>query len=103
MRRFNARLFAYVPGAAMSQLVRRRFRDLQHLAVRKVADVHGQDDDEHEGQILHVLTIFRASAGQVPIGSTIDTATPTLLMVASPSEAVNLHRVLGDWSETTAT
>ena len=43
-------------------------------------------------QVLHVLTVFRdifgASAGQVPTGSMINTATLTLRMVASPSEAV---------------
>ena len=51
-------------------------------------------------QVLHVLTVFRdifgASAGQVPTGSMINTATLTLWMVASPSEAENLRRMLRD-------
>ena len=41
-------------------------------------------------QVLHVLTVFRDifGASQVPTGSMINTATLTLRLVASPSEAV---------------
>ena len=40
--------------------------------------------------------IFGAGVSQVPAGSTINTATLTLWMVASPSEAENLRRMLRD-------
>ena len=57
--------------------------------------------------LRQTLTVFRdvfgGSAGQVSLGSTINTATLTLSIFDSSSDAVNLHRMLGDWTEATAT
>ena len=56
---------------------------------------------------LHVLTVFHdifgAGAGQVPLGSTINTATFMLRIIDPSSDAMDLHRMLGDWSESMAT
>jgi hypothetical protein len=86
-------------GVQIYDTMVRESKPAQSFATTTSVNVDGSDGSGLRNQgLLSFQNLFGDSAGQVPVGAVIDSATLTLQVTDGTSQQVTFHRMLRDWA-----